>query len=118
MWFRLALKLGCTVRELQARMSSSEFGEWVAFYSIEPFGDHIEDLRTGTLAALIANVNRAKDTPPYKPTDFIDWGYKPEVKSGPPSAEAMAITVFGVNLAEAKAKGKRKLVIKRPTRGA
>lgn len=103
--------MGRTVAELQDAMTAAEFGEWIAFYSIEPFGERIEDLRTGITASVIANVNRAKDTPPYKASDFIPWAQEP-VKTGPPPAEAIA-ALFGVNLTEAKSSGKKQFIIRR-----
>jgi hypothetical protein len=47
----------------------------LAYYQLEPFGDHIADLRHGTACALLANVNRhAESRPePYRPDDFIYW---------------------------------------------
>lgn len=47
----------------------------MAFYELEPFGDMIADLRHGTAAALLANVNRdSKSRPePYLAEDFIHW---------------------------------------------
>jgi hypothetical protein len=112
MWFRLAKALGKSVRQAQEEIDSAEFGEWIAFYSIEPFGDRIEDLRAGIIASAIANCNRSKDTPPYKPLDFIPWAQEPVVKSGPPPAEAIA-ALFGVNLTEAKASGKKQFIVRR-----
>ena len=57
MWFRLALELGRTVAELQRSMSAAEFGEWLAFYSIEPFGQIRDELRTGRVCASLYAVN-------------------------------------------------------------
>ena len=94
-------------------MSSAEFGEWKAYYSIEPFGDRIDDIRMGTVASVVANVNRSKDTPPYKPLDFVPWVQEPQAEVSAPSPEAVAVTVFGINLAELKASGKKQLVIRR-----
>jgi hypothetical protein len=112
MWFRLALKMGRTVAELQRSMSSAEFGEWVAFYSIEPFGDRIDDLRSGVIASTVANVNRGKDAPIVRPLDLIPWAQVPEPEKAAPAPEVVA-AVFGVNLTEAKASGKKTFVIKR-----
>jgi hypothetical protein len=111
MWFRLALKMGRTVDELQSVMSSAEFGEWVAYYSIEPFGERIDDLRTGTVASVVANVNRGKDTKPYMPLDFIPWAKEP-VDEAPPPAENIA-ALFGVNLTEARKSGNKQIIIHR-----
>jgi hypothetical protein len=112
-WFRLAKELHSTVDELQHRMSSAEFGEWKAYYSLEPFGDRIEDIRMGTLASLTANINKSKDTPAYKPNDFIPWAQEPQAEPSAPSPEAVAVTVFGINLAELKASGKKQITIRR-----
>lgn len=57
-WFRLALALGCTVAELQDRMSSAEFAEWMAFYGVEPFGEVRGDIQAAVIASTVANVNR------------------------------------------------------------
>jgi hypothetical protein len=46
--------LGCTVKELLGRMDSQEFSEWQAYYSVEPFGEHIQDLRFARLCHLEA----------------------------------------------------------------
>jgi len=61
------------VAELQSRMSSREFAEWLAYYSLEPFGEVRADLRMATVAALIANANRngQKRKEPYTPQDFM-----------------------------------------------
>jgi hypothetical protein len=47
MRFRLAQSLGMTVAELEQRLTFSEFLEWCAFYSIEPWGSEQDDLRAG-----------------------------------------------------------------------
>lgn len=47
-----------TVGELGRRMSSAEFGEWMAYYQLEPFGPLRDDRRAGEVAAMVANVNR------------------------------------------------------------
>lgn len=117
MWFRLAKELGMSVRRAQAEIDSAEFGEWVAFYSIEPFGDRTADFRAGVLASTVANVNRGKDTPAFRPLDFIPWAQEPKPDT-PPPPEAVA-AMFGVNLTEAKASGTRKIIIRaRQPRGA
>lgn len=71
--FRLALALGMTVKELEQRMSSRELSEWMAFFSLEPWGCEVEDWRFGMLASVIANVNRdkKKQRKPFEPQDFM-----------------------------------------------
>ena len=56
MWFRVASLLGGrTVEELKSEMTYSEFLEWVEFYSIEPWGFHIENLFNGVVASTVDN---------------------------------------------------------------
>lgn len=47
----------------------------MAYFELEPFGDMIADLRHGTAAALLANVNRDSKSrlEPYMAEDFIWW---------------------------------------------
>lgn len=56
MLFRLALALGKTLEELRVCLPSSEFKEWCAYYTIEPWGDFRADMRSGMVAASIWNV--------------------------------------------------------------
>lgn len=53
--FRLALEFGCTVADLEDRLSESELHEWAAFYRLEPFGASAAWLRHGHLCAVIVN---------------------------------------------------------------
>lgn len=46
------------VDALLARLSSRQISEWMAYYTLDPFGEERADLRMGMLMALIANVNR------------------------------------------------------------
>ncbi len=60
-------------------MSSREFGEWVEFAKIEPFGDWRADLRSATICQILANVNRnPKKTKPYRVEDFMPRFERPE----------------------------------------
>ncbi|KGD19971.1 hypothetical protein DR60_4353 [Burkholderia pseudomallei] len=113
MWFRLAKELGMSVRRTQAEISSAEFGEWIAYFSIEPFGERIADLRAGTIASVIANVNRTPNTPPLLPSQFMPWIAPTKAVEKARSAEDIAASVFGVNLAELKKNGTRKIVLRR-----
>ena len=61
-----------SVRRAQQEIDSREFAEWLAFMELEPFGPARDDLRAGTLAALIANVNRDPHRHgPFEPADFF-----------------------------------------------
>lgn len=103
-----------SVSRCQMEISSAEFGEWKAYFSLEPFGDRIEDIRMGTVAAVIANTNRGKDTPAYKPMQFVPWADEPQAEVSAPTPEAVAARAFGINLAEMKASGKKTIVIRNP----
>lgn len=48
----------CSVRELQQRIDSAEFAEWLAAYEIEPWGDDWR--QTAVLQATLINVNCKK----------------------------------------------------------
>lgn len=67
---------GCTIAELQDRMSYTEFWEWVAFAEVEPLPEQRADLRNARQMALLANVHRdAKQRAnAYAPREFlVDW---------------------------------------------
>jgi hypothetical protein len=68
--FRLALALGCTVRELGKRMDAREYWLWQEFAKVEPFGEPVADQRFGTLAAAILAPHGCKTSP----GDFFKWG--------------------------------------------
>ena len=60
----------------------------MAYYSIEPFGEHAAFWRAGQIAATIANVNRSKRTRAYKAEDFMPS--EPKVKPDVQTPEEMA----------------------------
>lgn len=45
--------------------------EWMAFYSIEPFGYDADMMGHAITSAVVANVNRQKGKRPYKVEDFL-----------------------------------------------
>lgn len=57
--------------ELLATISSRELSEWQAYYTLEPFGEWAADVRAGVVASTVANVNRGKNSKPFKPGDFM-----------------------------------------------
>lgn len=67
-----------TVRELLFRIDSKELTEWMAFYSLEPWGTEPEDVRTGIIASTVANANRDPKKKAHKVKDFMPQWYKPE----------------------------------------
>ena len=71
-----------TVRELENRISSRELAEWMAYYSIEPFGEQREDYRAGLVAATVANCAGAgKKNKALQPADFIPIYTQPKKMS-------------------------------------
>jgi hypothetical protein len=71
--------LGCTVGELEARLSSSEFSEWLAYNDLEPIGPQRADLNAGLIASVIANVGlRPKHL--YSAADFMPVYDRPDPK--------------------------------------
>lgn len=71
MLHRLALGLGRTVAELECGMSAREFDDWQEFYQVEPFGALRDNLHAGQIAAMVFNMNRAKNAKPLTATDFL-----------------------------------------------
>lgn len=87
--FRLALALGLPVRELLARIGSDELTEWMVFYQLEPWGDFRADFRSGIVASTFANANRAKDSKPFTPEDFMPFvPFVPFADRQPPKDES------------------------------
>ena len=71
---RLALAFGEPVSALQARMSSHEFAEWLAFFRIEPLSEARADARIAILGAALGNLMIKLWTGKngkLKPIDFI-----------------------------------------------
>jgi hypothetical protein len=62
-----------TVAELLDRISSKELTEWIAFYSLEPFGYLAEMHGDAITASTIANANRdpKKKAEPFSANDFL-----------------------------------------------
>jgi hypothetical protein len=83
--FRLAALLGCTVAELDERISASELSEWREFYDKEPWGWEPDCFKSGIIAATVANVHRdsKKKRTPFEATDFIPGHVKQPSKSNP-----------------------------------
>lgn len=57
-----------------SELTASQFAEWEAFASIEPFGPLREEYRFGAIAATIANAApfRGKNAKVFRPSDFSD----------------------------------------------
>ena len=53
-----------------SKMDSREISEWMAYYSMDPFGEVRADYRMAMLACLTANINRGNGQP-FKVSDFM-----------------------------------------------
>ncbi len=67
------MALGLSVAEAQARIDAREFGEWMAFAGLEPFGEERADLRAAIVASTVANTARDPKTQrdPFTPQEFM-----------------------------------------------
>jgi hypothetical protein len=61
-WFRLAQELGMSVKRAQQEIDSAEFSEWLAYNTLNPFGDERRDFRAAMIASTTANVQGNKTT--------------------------------------------------------
>lgn len=81
-----------TVAEMMDRMSGREFREWMAYSSIEPFGEERADLRQAMTTSAVHNSVQAQSEHPKwtKPADFMPFSDKPQpAKQGPASPEEL-----------------------------
>jgi len=80
-----------------SRMSSKELMEWIAFFTLEPFGSEIDFMGHAITASTVANVNRPKGRKAYKPDDFMPKFEKKEqtVDEMIQIAQAMTIAMGG-----------------------
>jgi hypothetical protein len=54
-------------------MPSHAFTEWMAYYSIEPFGDEVTDIHLARMTAILFNQSRGKAQKAMKPEEFRLW---------------------------------------------
>ena len=78
---------GCTVAELQARMSQAEFGAWVAFYRQQPFDDLHRYHRPAALVAASMS-GEFKDRLAFLAPEPVPAGYAP--------SELATFAAFGI----------------------
>ena len=70
--FRLALALGAAHPDyLLPYLTSRQFGDWMHFYELEPWGSEVEFLRSGIVASTMANCHRDGRKPAFKVKDFM-----------------------------------------------
>ena len=68
-----------------ADMQPHHLGEWLAYHRINPWGQWRDDLRSGIVASVIANVNR---DPKRKPEPFTASDFIPQFERVEPDAPA------------------------------
>lgn len=82
-----------TVEEMLDRMGASEFDDWMAYYTLEPWGEERADIRQALTTTAIVNFAEAHSKRPKwrKPEDFMPFR-DPEPKRDEPltADEAMA----------------------------
>lgn len=75
-----------TVGEMLTRMSSRELSEWMAYATLEPFGEERADLRAGIVASAVVNVHRTQSDKAAQPSDFMPTFDEGEPDDDPPEA--------------------------------
>ena len=72
-YFRLAAHLGgMTVKEMLARIESTELTEWMAYEKISgPLGGRRLDVAAAIISAAVLNTNRRKGTKAVTPDDML-----------------------------------------------
>lgn len=82
---------------LLASMSSSQLTEWMAYASIEPFGEHRAELRHGQQMHLLDRAHFKRDEP-LSPVDFMNFVDRPEETKLTPQEMAQRIDqeIFGL----------------------
>lgn len=72
-----------TVRTLLNSLDSAELTEWMAFETLEAFGDTRADLRMGILASTVANYGNRDLKQAAKPIDFMPYVKRAEEEEKP-----------------------------------
>jgi hypothetical protein len=76
-------------------MSSAELTEWLAFYTLEPWGGELDYLGDAIVASTVHNVQRGKKAA-MKPEDFIPkFRHKAQTISEQINIAAMLTTALG-----------------------
>lgn len=70
---------------LLAEIPAPLFDEWMAFYSLDPWGENRADFRIAQLTTRVYNYLRSAEEKPYSPVDFMPYVDKPP----PPSPEEL-----------------------------
>lgn len=82
------------------RMDSRELTEWLAFYTLEPFGGETVYLGHAITAATVANSNRGKSKKAAKVEDFMPKFERPHetsINDAVGFARALTLALGGVD---------------------
>ncbi|ODN41047.1 phage tail assembly protein T [Piscirickettsia litoralis] len=92
------MALGKTVNQLSQELTASEFNEWLAYYSIEPFGIEKEDYRNALIVSAVANGPlQRKDKKLFSADDFMpDYEASPEKTEQPVGQMAAILSAISV----------------------
>jgi hypothetical protein len=91
-------------------VDSEEFGWWLAYYRLEPFGPRRDDERAGRIVAIMAEVNRDRKvrSDPFVWTDFFPdhQPHPPLLPTGPnPEQLRSKILMWATRMNEAYEQG-------------
>lgn len=75
-----------TVAEAQARVTSSEFAEWQAYFQLAPPPEIRADLRSGVLASMLGAIFAREGQAPTPPAEFVLEHTGAPVVAAPPAA--------------------------------
>ena len=67
---QLALDFGCTLEELNGRMTSKEFALWAALHRLQPRGVERDNFHAALQATILANIHAPKGKR-FKVADFM-----------------------------------------------
>ena len=87
---RLALSLGMTIQQLLLNMDSQELSSWIAYDSIQPVGELMDDFRTGLVCSVVANANKGSKGKSLAPSDFMPY-YKDKKKKNQTQDEMISV---------------------------
>ena len=84
--------MGRTINELMSTMSAPEYGRWMAYYQVEPWGSERWDIQFAVLASVIANASAPKKSGQWTASDFMLFAGTPRKQTGD-DMEALMMTM-------------------------
>lgn len=90
------------MRQAQQLISAEEFAEWVAFFTAEPWGEERADLRSGIIAATVANCH-AQGRKQFHAEDFMPTFGKPKRRQAIEEMQSRMMLACSMNQSVKKA---------------